>query len=188
MKKFAVVLFFLFGIGVTSTFAQKRTVAGITFPPKITVNSKNLIYNGSGLREKYTFDLYVAALYLPRPSMDAGKVITDNSEVAIHIEIVSSKVTKDKFVETVKEGFGKASHGKATSDEVKEFMAFFSSEFKVGDKIHLEYSPGVGVTVLKNEKKIGVMKGLEFKKALFSIWLGSSPADKGLKSDLLGKV
>lgn len=187
MKKIAVVLFFLLGIGVTS-FAQKRTVAGITFPPKITVNQKNLIYNGSGLREKYTFDLYVAALYLPRPSMDAIKIITEDSEVAIHIEIVSSKVTKDKFVETVKEGFGKASHGKATAEEIKKFMEFFSSEFKVGDKIHLEYAPGVGVTVLKNEKKIGVMKGLEFKKALFSIWLGTVPADKNLKNGLLGKV
>jgi hypothetical protein len=188
MKKFTVVLFFLLGLGVTSAFAQKRTVAGITFPPKTTVNGKNVIYNGSGLREKYTFDLYVAALYLTRPSMDAGKIITDDTELALHIEIVSSKVTKDKFVETVKEGFGKASHGKATSDEISKFMAFFTGQFKVGDKIHLEYSPGIGVTVLKNDVKIGVMKGLEFKKALFSIWLGTSPADKNLKNGLLGKV
>lgn len=187
MKKF-VVVFFLLGVGVTSTFAQKRTVAGITFPPKTTVNEKTLIYNGAGLREKYTLDLYVAALYLTRPSMDATKVITDDSEIAIHIEIVSSKVTRDKFVETVKEGFGKASHGKATAEEIKKFMTFFSSEFKVGDKIHLEYDPGVGVTVLKNDKKLGVMKGLEFKKALFSIWLGTNPADKTLKDGLLGKV
>lgn len=188
MKKFTLILFFLLGLGVNSTFAQKRTVAGITFPPKTTVNEKNLIYNGSGLREKYTFDLYVAALYLPRPSMDANKVINDDAETAIHIEIVSSKVTRDKFVETVKEGFGKASHGKATSDQVAEFMGFFKSEFKIGDKIHLEYVPGTGVVALKNDKKIGTMKGLEFKKALFSIWLGTSPADKNLKSGLLGKV
>lgn len=188
MKKFTLVLFFLLGIGLNFTFAQKRTTAGITFPPKITVNAKNLIYNGSGLREKYTFDLYVAALYLQRPSMDAVKVITDDAEAAIHIEIVSSKVTKDKFVETVKEGFGNASHGKATSEQVSEFMGFFKSEFKVGDKIHIEYIPGTGVVVLKNDVKIGTMKGLEFKKALFSIWLGTTPADKNLKNGLLGKV
>lgn len=188
MKQFGLVLFFLVGIGVHSSFAQKRTVAGITFPPKITVNEQNLIYNGSGLREKYTFDLYVAALYLPRPSMDANKVINDDAEVAIHIEIVSGKVTRDKFVETVKEGFGKASHGKATSEQISEFMGFFKSEFKVGDKIHLEYAPGKGVEVVKNGTKIGTMKGLEFKKALFSIWLGTSPADKALKNGLLGKV
>ncbi len=188
MKKVAVVLFFLLGVGITSSYAQKRTVAGITFPAKTTVNEKTLIYNGSGLREKYTFDLYVAALYLARPSMDANKIITDDAEAAIHIEIVSSKVTKDKFVETVKEGFGKASHGKATSEQISQFMGFFKSEFKVGDKIHIEYVPGTGVVVLKNDQKIGTMKGLEFKKALFSIWFGSTPADKGLKSAMLGKV
>ena len=188
MKKFTVILFFILGLGVTSAFGQKRTVAGITFPPKTVVNGQNVIYNGSGLREKYTFDLYVAALYLSRPSMDAGKIITDDDELALHIEIVSSKVTKDKFVETVKECFSKSSHGKATSDEISKFMGFFNSPFKVGDKIHLEYSPGIGVTVLKNDAKLGVMKGLEFKKALFSIWLGTSPADKNLKNGLLGKV
>ncbi len=188
MKQFAVVLFLLLGVGATSAYAQKRTVAGITFPAKTTVNDKMLIYNGSGLREKYTFDLYVAALYLPRPSMDANKIINDDAETAIHIEIVSSKVTRDKFVETVKEGFGKASHGKATADQIADFMGFFKSEFKVGDKIHIEYVPGKGVIVVKNDQNIGTMKGLEFKKALFSIWLGTTPADKGLKSSLLGKV
>lgn len=188
MKKFASGLMLILFVGTTSVFGQKRTVAGITFPPKTTVNQKNLIYNGSGLREKYTFDLYVAALYLSRPSMDASKIINDDAEIAMHIEIVSSKVTKDKFVETVKEGFGKASHGKATPEQIKEFMGFFKSEFKVGDKIYLEYTPGTGVVALKNGTKIGVMKGLEFKKALFSIWLGTSPADKTLKNGLLGKV
>ena len=30
-------------------------------------------------------------------------------------------------------------------------------------------------------------KGLEFKKALFSIWLGNVPADANLKEGMLGK-
>ena len=85
MKKFTVILFFILGLGVTSAFGQKRTVAGITFPPKTVVNGQNVIYNGSGLREKYTFDLYVAALYLSRPSMDAGKIITDDDELAHNV-------------------------------------------------------------------------------------------------------
>jgi hypothetical protein len=34
----------------------------------------------------------------------------------------------------------------------------------------------------------GLVEGLEFKKALFSIWLGSTPVDKKLKSKMLGKV
>ena len=34
---------------------------------------------------------------------------------------------------------------------------------------------------------IDIVKGVEFKKALFSIWLGSTPADATLKKGMLGK-
>lgn len=181
-----ITILFIFISG--NTFAQKRTVAGVTFPAKTTVNSKTLLYNGGGLREKYTLDLYVAALYLKRPSMDANKIINGDEEMAIHIELVSNAVTRDKFVETVKEGFEKSSHGSASESEIKEFMAFFKDEFKKGDQIDLEYISGKGVVVKKNGTKLGTASGLEFKKALFSIWLGTKPADSSLKKGMLGKV
>ncbi|NRA12526.1 MAG: chalcone isomerase family protein [Crocinitomicaceae bacterium] len=50
------------------------------------------------------------------------------------------------------------------------------------------YKPGKGAAVMVNGKYKGLVAGLEFKKALFSIWLGSNPADKKLKSKMLGKV
>ena len=61
--------------------AQKRTIAGVDFPAKLSVNEKTVIYNGGGLREKYTIDLYAGALYLRRPSMDASKVIDQDVEM-----------------------------------------------------------------------------------------------------------
>ena len=188
MKNLGLLFICFIGFSFASVHAQKRTVAGVTFPAKATVNGKTLLYNGSGLREKYTFDLYVAALYLKRPSMDASKVINGDAEIAIHLELVSNKVTRDKFVETVKDGFKKASHGQATEAEIKKFMAFFKGEFKDGDKIHIEYTPGKGTSAIKNGKTLGTVSGLAFKKAIFSIWLGTSPADKGLKKGMLGKV
>jgi hypothetical protein len=120
--------------------------------------------------------------------MDANKVINDDVEMGIHLELVSNKVTKEKFVETVKEGFGKASHGKATDEQIKKFMGLFKGEFKDGDKINIDYIPNKGVVVTMNGKKLGTVSGLEFKKALFSVWLGKKPADSSLKSGMLGKV
>jgi hypothetical protein len=38
----------------------------------------------------------------------------------------------------------------------------------------------------KNGKMLGTIEGLEFKKALFGIWLGNNPADKDLKAGMLG--
>lgn len=188
MKNLGLLFICFIGFSFGSAYAQNRTTAGVAFPAKTTINGKTLLYNGSGLREKYTFDLYVAAMYLRRPSMDDNKIINDDAEMGIHLELVSNKVTRDKFVETVKEGFGKASHGKATDAEIKKFMGFFTGEFKEGDKIHLEYTPGKGTTAIKNGKELGTVSGLEFKKALFSIWLGTKPADPTLKKGMLGKV
>ena len=188
MKNLGLLFICFIGFSFASVHAQKRTTAGVSFPAKATINGKTLLYNGSGLREKYTFDLYVAALYLKRPSMDASKVISDDAEMGIHIQLVSNKVTRDKFVETVKDGFEKATSGKATDAEIKKFMAFFKGEFKDGDKIHLEFSPGTGVTAIMNGKTLGTVSGLEFKKALFSIWLGAKPASAPLKKGMLGKV
>ena len=154
MKNLGLLFICFIGFSFASVHAQNRTKAGVSFPAKATINGKTLLFNGLGLREKYTFDLYVAAMYLRRPSMDANKVINDDAEMGIHLELVSNKVTRQKFVDTVEEGFKKASHGKATSAEIKKFLGLFKSAFKDGDKIHIEYTPGKGTSAIKNGKKL----------------------------------
>ena len=61
-KLFMGVLFVL-GMAFTSS-AQDIKSHGVTFPSKMKISDKVVKYNGSGLREKYFFDLYVSALYL----------------------------------------------------------------------------------------------------------------------------
>lgn len=180
----------LFGILLSAStfFAQNTTkISGHDFFKTITVGDEKLDLNGGGLREKYFFDLYIAALYLKDKNSDASKIISKNEEMAISIKIISSKVTREKFIETVKEGFAKASAGKASKEEIKKFTGFFDDAFKIGDKINLEFVPGKGLLVKKNGKLIGTMENIEFKKALFSIWLGSDCVDSTLKEGLLGK-
>lgn len=186
MKK--IVFLSLFLVSTTNYFFSQQVIGGVTLPSKIVVNESNLFYNGGGIRSKYGFNLYVASLYLKRPSKDATKVITDNANMAIHISIISDKVTREKFIETVNDGFSRATSGKATEAQKTTFKGFFSDAFKKGDKIRLEYVTGSGLKVYKNDVYKGVINDLEFKKALFSIWLGTNPADAGLKNKLLGIV
>jgi hypothetical protein len=167
---------------------ESVTVDGVSLSKKVSVDGTSLIYNGGGTRTKYGFKLYVGALYLKRPSMDANKIINDDLTMAIHIHIISDKVTREKFLETVSEGFASASHGKATEAQKSSLKGFFAEPFKKGDKIRLEYVSGSGVKVYKNGVYKGVVAGLEFKKALFSIWLGTKPPSAELKNKLLGKV
>lgn len=156
--------------------AQGRKISGVTFPPELKTKSGSLYFNGCGLREKYTLDLYVAGLYLNKPTMDAKKVIKDDAAQAIKIVIVSSKVTRDKFNESVKEGFANAAPYNATPAQIKKFKSFFADPFKVKDEILMIYKPGKGTAVIINGARKGVIEGLPFKKALFAIWLGDKPA------------
>ncbi len=185
MKNLLALLFI--GLSV-SLYAQNRTVAGETFASQLDVKGTKLIFNGAGLREKYKIDLYVAALYLPKQTSDANKVINGNEIQAINIKIVSNRVTREKFNETVKEGFEKVTEGKASSAQISKFQGFFSAPIQKGDDIQIIYKPGKGTAVIINGSYKGLVEGLEFKKALFSIWMGSNPADSGLKKEMLGKA
>ena len=42
------------------------------------------------------------------------------------------------------------------------------------------------VYLYKNGEERGSFRGLEFKQALFGIWLGGNPADDDLKEGMLG--
>ena len=123
-----------------SVFSQTKTVSGVTFKSQMDIKGKKLLYNGAGLREKYTIDLYVAALYLPNQSMNGSTVVSANETQVINIKIVSDKVTKDKFNESVKDGFAKASHGTASAANMTKFKGFFSDEIKKGDDILIIYN------------------------------------------------
>ena len=170
-------------------FSQNKTTVlhGVTFYSEIKLGANNLVLNGGGLREKYFFDLYVGALFLQQKSKDASKILNADAPMVIQLKLVSNSVTREKFVESVKEGFNNASHGKATKEQISKFINSFSGTFKKGDKINFEYQPNKGVAVEKNGTQLCVIEGLEFKKALFSIWLGNVPADANLKEGMLGK-
>ena len=51
--------------------------------------------------------------------------------------------------------------------------------------VQLPEPPGPRVT--KNGTVKGTIPGIEFKKALFSIWLGTPPVQESLKAEMLGK-
>ena len=54
-----------------------------------------------------------------------------------------------------------------------------------GDRYALTYLPGSGTELSYNGRPLGRVEGADFAAALFSIWLGDSPVDEGLKRSLL---
>ncbi|MFT4627697.1 MAG: hypothetical protein ACI8PZ_006384 [Myxococcota bacterium] len=55
-----------------------------------------------------------------------------------------------------------------------------------GDVMEFEYVPGAGTTVTVKGADKGTIEGVEFMRALWAIYLGSSPPTGKLKKGMLG--
>ena len=186
MKKLAFVFIALLTFG--STFAQTE-VGGVKLPNTETYQGQTLNLNGAGVREKLWIDLYAGGLYLAKKSSNASSIVSADEAMSIKLHIVSKLITSDKMVEAVNEGFENSTNGntKPLSSQISKFKGFFSDEIKKNDVFDIVYIPEVGVTAYKNDKELGTIKGMDFKKALFGIWLSNKPADDDLKEAMLGK-
>lgn len=164
------------------------TVEGVDIPETYSAMDTELKLNGAGTRSKWFMDLYVGGLYVPESIDDGQAVINADEPQAITLHIISGMITSDRMTEATMEGFKNATDGdlSAIRDDVDQFMSVFAEEIKEGDVFDLVYLPSEGVRVLKNGEVRDTVGDLEFKKALFGIWLSDKPAQKELKASMLG--
>lgn len=174
---------------VAAGSAQTK-VGGATLPNTETFKGQTLVLNGSGVRERLWIDLYAAGLYLDQKSSNANNILTADKPMALKLHIVSKLITSDKMVEAVTEGFENSTGGKTApiQPRIDQILSFFKEDIKKNDVFDLVYLPSEGgVVAYKNGERKGVIKGLDFKAALFGIWLSNRPADDKLKKSLLGQ-
>ncbi len=164
-------------------------IGGATLPETLDAGGTPLILNGAGLRKKFFIKVYAGALYLPEKESDPRKIVSGDRPMAIRMHFIYDGVSAEKLVETWNEGFQAATNGNLgpLSDRIDAFNGFFTKEAGEGDVYDIRYVPSEGVRVVVNGRTVGIVKGLDFKEALFAIWLGDAPADKGLKKDMLGR-
>lgn len=186
MKK---VLLLLLAV-LSFSFGQAQTeIGGATLPNTLEYGSEKMTLNGAGVRTKFWMDMYAGGLYLQSKSSNAAEIMQADKPMAIRLHIVSKMITSKRMIDAVNEGFENATNGKTASisSEIAKFKSFFDEQINKEDVFDIVYLPKDGVTVYKNGNKSGNIKGMEFKRALFGIWLSDNPADDGLKSGMLGK-
>ncbi|WP_062260316.1 chalcone isomerase family protein [Endozoicomonas arenosclerae] len=184
MKK---VLLFISAI-VMSLNLQAVELDGVKIPETLDMENQTLQLNGAGIRSKFFMDLYVGSLYTKNKTSDASSVINSKTSVAIQLDITSKLITSEKLTDAVNEGFDKATNGNIDplKDRLTAFIDVFKAEIVKGDQFVMFVTPGKGVDVFKNGKKLTTIKGDDFSKALLSVWLGDKPADEKLKAKMLG--
>jgi len=183
-KAFVVLIAMLF----LSTSAFAVDVAGVKMPDTMKAGGQDLVFNGGNKRTKFMMKVYVSALYLKQKSSDAQKIIDADEPMAIKLQITSGMVTPDKMKTAIDEGFANSTGGNITPIKAKidAFTAVFK-DLANGIVYDYVYVPGKGVEIYKNGQMASTIQGLEFKKALFGIWLCDKPAQESLKEAMLGK-
>lgn len=173
-----------------SISVQAKEMAGVTVADEITsANNEKLILNGMGLREKLWIDVYVGSLYLAKQSNNVAEILSLPTALRIQLDFVYKEVTSKKLIKAWKEGFEKNQSEeklKALQSNIDRFYGFFEESAKKTDQYIIDYVPGQGTSVSKNNVLLGSIEGEGFKNALVEIWLGNHPADKKLKKGMLG--
>lgn len=168
---------------------ESKIVGKTALPALYKFKTNNLILNGAGARELLWVDVYACALYLRKPETDAKKIINNDELMIVRMDILSKAVSHTKMVKAFHKGFKEANSPKVVANlesEIELFLEYIDGlTLKVGDKVDVVYEPYKGVSLYINYSKIGTVGDLEFKKAIFKIWLSENPVDKSLTPELL---
>ncbi|MEQ1917362.1 MAG: chalcone isomerase family protein [Gallionella sp.] len=186
MKKFACVLA---GVLLSANVAAAE-LAGVKMADTVQLDGQQLVFNGAGLRTKFFFKIYVAALYLTQKQTDGAAVMADEHvhRLALHIkhELGSEKLY-NAFNDAIVSNQSPAQLA-ALDSQLKQMRQIFDTvhEVKPGDVIDLDYLPATGTQISVNGKAYGTIAGAAFNRAMLQIWLGDKPVQNDLKKGLLG--
>jgi hypothetical protein len=162
------------------------TLADVDFDDRVTVEGKELVLNGMGLRTATAFKvkIYAIGLYLENKSSDSDAIMssTENKRITMHF---LHKVSADELSGGWSEGFENNTQDiSGIKDQIAKFNASMR-DVKTGDSITLDFS-GRKVDVFINNALIDSMEGESFLSALLAIWLGPKPPNEPLKKGILG--
>jgi hypothetical protein len=173
---------------VSAGVAHGKDCKGVTFPDQIQAGGTTLALNGLGLRQATMFkvNVYVAALYVAKTSNDPNALLAASTPKELTLQFVRSVGASD-IANGWSEGFEKNAKGElpALKDRIAMLNGWMG-DIKSGQKMTFVYTPDTGVQVDVNGAVKGTIKGDDFARAFFSIWLGPEPPNPELKAGLLG--
>jgi hypothetical protein len=162
--------------------------AGVNVPDALSIDGKQLVLNGMGLREATLFkiDVYVAALYVEHRSADAAAIVTSEEVKQLRIRFVRS-VSRGDMLEYMRRGFmaGAGASWAALEERFNQLKAWMPA-LQSGDEFVITYRPSIGIDVQRGSLSLGPIPGKDYADVAFRVWLGEHPPSAALKRGLLG--
>ena len=166
-------------ISLTS-LAHARKCEDVQMSNAARAGDTALVLNGMGVREATVFNVnvYVAGLYTEARTRNAADILAGDKAKRLVLHFVRD-VERSDISEAFQTGFG------GDAADLRRLNGWMS-DMSEGDRMMFTYVPGTGLEVHVKGRRKGVIEGDAFQRAFFSIWLGSSPPNAGLKSGMLG--
>jgi hypothetical protein len=161
---------------------------GVDVPDSAKAGGADLVLNGAGIRKATLLKVkvYVAGLYLPAKSNDAGTILNADQPWQLVLRFVRDVDVSD-MRDAFDEGFEKSAGDKlpALKERIETLKATLA-DFKEGHFLSFTNDPAKGVTVDVNGGGSKEIQGEDFAHALLAIWIGSEPPNEDIKTGLLG--
>ncbi|MGE5669621.1 MAG: chalcone isomerase family protein [Betaproteobacteria bacterium] len=168
--------------------AEGKECKGVNFPDQVQVDGSSLTLNGLGLRQATAFkvNVYVAALYVAKPSSDPNALLGSNATTELILQFVRNVGAED-LRKGWSEGFEKNAKDQlpALKERIAELNGWMT-DVKSGERLTFIGKPGAGVQVEVKGVVKGTIRGDDFARAFLSIWLGANPPNPEIKVGLLG--
>jgi hypothetical protein len=165
------------------------SIPAFSVSPGTMLGNKTMVLNGKGARTK-GITVYYASLFVPQELKGASEtqIIDADQPMSIDISIDSRFVSRDEFIKAVSEALEKAAEAGYTTSDKQTYINFYNNiTIKKYDIIEHRYEPKKGMTVVYKGQTLGTIKGIQFKKAFFAMYLGSKPIQGKLKDQMLGR-
>ena len=166
-------------------FAEK-----VNYDPEIRVDENLTIpLRNYGVFAPASFSLYAIGLYVAGTETNNMKLKDADQPMAIRLVSLSNVLGMKKLIKELRRGFSYGmSHDKeflkTIQSRIDTFLGMLEKSGKKPKRNkHLTfiYIPNKGTKVYFESELLGVIKGHDFKRALFGIWLNNNCADSKLR-------
>jgi hypothetical protein len=167
--------------------ASVTMVDGTAFSNTVTVKGTRLHLQGAALlRYLYFIEAYTGALYLSETADGSRALENIPRHLVLEYRVAISaddfaEATEKKIRDSVSDAVFQGLMPKITA------LNRLYKDVVPKDRYALTYIPGTGTILALNGTPLGTIEGAEFSRAVFSIWIGKNPIDKGFRDRLLGK-
>ena len=162
----------------------------------MNVGGTELVKRGTGARKILGMAVYDATLYVaPALQKASGReVVMADQPMTVVLRITNPMISKDMFTKSVRKGFAKSAAAGYTTDKAEYYLSLYNGiEIKKGSVFQHDYDPQKKLFTLTYttpegaRRVLGVVPGLQFKAAIYGMWLGSNPTSEDLREGMLGK-